>query len=144
MRIDGVTLPIFLFRTCATSVEELKPFVSPVVALFLLCQVFLIITHYPLGRFRDPSLSQNKFKKYHAEFLFQPNFWSKIDLLRFFGHPVCFEKCEELKKIIAMILNWGLVRLLAGIMLNFIQCFCNTIPQVTFEFNQFSKRNYGS
>ena len=42
-----------------------------------------------------------------------------------------------------MILNWGLVRLLAGIMLNFIQCFCNTIPQVTFEFNQFSKEIMG-
>ena len=28
----------------------MKPYVSPVVALFLLCQVFLIITHVPLVR----------------------------------------------------------------------------------------------
>ena len=41
---------IFLsLRNPVSSAEELKPFVSPVVALFLLCQVFLIITHYPLG-----------------------------------------------------------------------------------------------
>ncbi|XP_023340885.1 protein CLEC16A homolog [Eurytemora carolleeae] len=51
--LNRLFIPLYMYslaRTCATSVEELKPFVSPVVALFLLCQVFLIITHYPLVR----------------------------------------------------------------------------------------------
>jgi protein CLEC16A len=50
--LNRLFIPLYLYslaRKCVTSAEELKPFVSPVVALFLLCQVFLIITHVPLG-----------------------------------------------------------------------------------------------
>jgi protein CLEC16A len=50
--LNRLFIPLYMYslaRKCVSSVDDLKPFVSPVVALFLLCQVFLIITHVPLG-----------------------------------------------------------------------------------------------
>ena len=51
--LNRLFIPLYMYslsRTTVQSAEDLKPFVSPVVALFLLCQVFLIIAHVPLVR----------------------------------------------------------------------------------------------
>jgi len=51
--LNRLFIPLYMYslsRNLVCSAEDLKPFVSPVVALFLLCQVFLVLTHYPLVR----------------------------------------------------------------------------------------------
>lgn len=51
--LNRLFIPLYVYsisRTTVQSAEDLKPFVSPVVALFLLGQVFLIIAHVPLVR----------------------------------------------------------------------------------------------
>ena len=50
--LNRLFIPLYIYSFARTSLasEDMKPHVSPVVALFLLCQVFLIITHMPLVR----------------------------------------------------------------------------------------------
>ena len=50
--LNRLFIPLYIYSFARTSLpcEDMKPHVSPVVALFLLCQVFLIITHIPLVR----------------------------------------------------------------------------------------------
>jgi len=50
--LNRLFIPLYIYSFARNSIptEEMKPYVSPVVALFLLCQVFLIITHVPLVR----------------------------------------------------------------------------------------------
>merc|ERR1719209_2594380 len=49
--LNRLFIPLYIYSFARTSLpgEDMKPYVSPVVALFLLCQVFLIITHIPLA-----------------------------------------------------------------------------------------------
>eukprot|EP00092_Neocalanus_flemingeri_P019758 GFUD01021398.1.p1 GENE.GFUD01021398.1~~GFUD01021398.1.p1 ORF type:complete len:960 (-),score=279.18 GFUD01021398.1:290-3169(-) len=50
--LNRLFIPLYIYSFARNSIptEDMKPYVSPVVALFLLCQVFLIITHVPLVR----------------------------------------------------------------------------------------------
>jgi len=50
--LNRLFIPLYIYSFARASLpgEDMKPYVSPVVALFLLCQVFLIITHIPLVR----------------------------------------------------------------------------------------------
>ena len=50
--LNRLFIPLYIYSFARTSLacEDMKPHVSPVVALFLLCQVFLIISHVPLVR----------------------------------------------------------------------------------------------
>jgi len=47
--LNRLFIPLYMY-SLSRDLYQRKPFVSPVVALFLLCQVFLIITHIPLVR----------------------------------------------------------------------------------------------
>ena len=50
--LNRLFIPLYIYSFARNHIpaEDMRPFVSPVVALFLLCQVFLIITHVPLVR----------------------------------------------------------------------------------------------
>ena len=50
--LNRLFIPLYIYSFARSSIpsEDMKPYVSPVVALFLLCQVFLIIRHVPLVR----------------------------------------------------------------------------------------------
>merc|ERR1719193_206329 len=50
--LNRLFIPLYIYSFARNHIpaEDMRPFVSPVVALFLLCQVFLIITHIPLVR----------------------------------------------------------------------------------------------
>jgi len=51
--LNRLFIPLYMYsmaRNSTTPAEDMKPHVSQIVSLFLLCQVFLIITHIPLVR----------------------------------------------------------------------------------------------
>jgi protein CLEC16A len=50
--LNRLFIPLYIYSFARSHIptEDMRPSVSPVVALFLLCQVFLIITHVPLVR----------------------------------------------------------------------------------------------